>query len=95
MRRRRWSSEEKIKIVLEGLRVENNIAELCRRCEIDQALYYRWREIFLQGGRAALEDGLKRRGERQNQEKIKEYEQLVGKLTMQLELLKKLGAGGP
>ena len=47
--RRRFSAEEKIRIVLEGLRGEQSIAELCRREKINQNLYYRWWKEFLEG----------------------------------------------
>ena len=40
--RRQYSAEEKIRIVLEGLRGEDSIAELCRKERINQSLYYRW-----------------------------------------------------
>ena len=50
--RRQFSAEEKIRIVLEGLRGEESIAELCRREGIVQNLYYRCRKIFLKPGRS-------------------------------------------
>ena len=65
--RKQYSAEEKIRIVLEGLRGEDSIAELCRREGIAQNLYYRWSKDFLEAGkkrlagdtaRAATSDGL-------------------------------------
>ena len=52
--RRRFSAEEKIRIVLEGLRGEESIAELCRREKINQNLYYRWSKEFLEAGKKRL-----------------------------------------
>ena len=52
--RRRFSAEEKIRIVLEGLRGEQSIAELCRREKINQNLYYRWSKEFLEAGKKRL-----------------------------------------
>ncbi len=52
--RRRFSAEEKIRIVLEGLRGEESIAELCRRERINQNLYYRWSKEFLEAGKKRL-----------------------------------------
>ncbi len=52
--RRRFSAEEKIRVVLEGLRGENSIAELCRRERINQNLYYRWSKEFLEAGKKRL-----------------------------------------
>ena len=49
--RRKFSSEEKIRIVLEGLRGECSIAELCRREGINANLYYRWSKDFLEAGK--------------------------------------------
>jgi len=52
--RKRYSAEEKIRIVLEGLRGEDSIAELCRREGISQNLYYRWSKEFLEAGKKRL-----------------------------------------
>ena len=52
--RRKFSSEEKIRIVLEGLRGECSIAELCRREGINSNLYYRWSKDFLEAGKKRL-----------------------------------------
>jgi transposase-like protein len=49
--RRHFSAEDKIRIVLEGLRGEDSIAELCRREGIVQNLYYRWSKDFLEAGK--------------------------------------------
>lgn len=52
--RRKFSPEEKIRIVLEGLRGEETIAELCRKEGIAQNLYYRWSKDFLEAGKKRL-----------------------------------------
>ncbi len=52
--RRRFSAEEKIRIVLDGLRGEDSIAELCRREGIAQSLYYSWSKEFLEAGKKRL-----------------------------------------
>jgi len=52
--RRKFSSEEKIRIVLDGLKGEYSIAELCRREGINQNLYYRWSKQFLEAGKKRL-----------------------------------------
>jgi transposase len=56
--RRRFSAEEKIRIVLEGLRGEVSVAELCRREGIASNLYYRWSKEFLEAGKKRLAVGL-------------------------------------
>src|SRR4029434_6867982 len=52
--RRHHSADEKIRIVLEGLRGEDSIAELCRKEGINQNLYYRWSKEFLEAGKKRL-----------------------------------------
>ena len=52
--RRKFSSEEKIRIVLDGLRGESSIAELCRQEGINNNLYYRWSKDFLEAGKKRL-----------------------------------------
>ena len=52
--RRHFSAEDKIRVVLDGLRGEDSIAELCRREGINQNLYYRWSKEFLEAGKKRL-----------------------------------------
>jgi transposase len=52
--RRRFSVEEKVRIVLEGLRGEQSVAELCRRESLAPNLYYRWSKEFLEAGKKRL-----------------------------------------
>ena len=52
--RKQYSAEEKIRIVLDGLRGEDSIAELCRREGINPNLYYRWSKDFLEAGKKRL-----------------------------------------
>ena len=52
--RKQYGAEEKIRIVLEGLRGEYSIAELCRREGIAQGLYYKWSKEFLEAGKKRL-----------------------------------------
>src|SRR5437764_3887610 len=59
--RRHHSAEEKIRIVLEGLRGEDSIAELCRKEGINQNLYYRWSKEFLEAGKKRLAGDTARR----------------------------------
>ena len=52
--RRSYSAEEKIRIVLEGLRGEDSVAELCRREGLNTNVYYRWSKEFLEAGKKRL-----------------------------------------
>ena len=98
--RKRHSSEEKIRILLEGLRGEDSIAELCRREGINQNLYYRWSKEFLEAGKKRLAGDTAReatsdevKGLRKEAVALKE---VVAELTLENRLLKKsmIGDGG-
>ena len=52
--RRHFSAEDKIRIVLEGLRGDDSIAELCRKEGIAQSLYYTWSKEFMEAGKRRL-----------------------------------------
>jgi len=52
--RRKFSADEKIRIVLEGLRGENPISEICRREGIASSVYYKWSKAFLDSGKKGL-----------------------------------------
>ena len=52
--RKHYSSEERIRIVLDGLRGEDSIAELCRREGISQGIYYKWSKDFMEAGKRRL-----------------------------------------
>ena len=54
--RKQYSAEEKIRIVLDGLKGEDSIAELCRREGIAQSLYYSWSKEFLEAGKKRFAD---------------------------------------
>ena len=68
--RRGYSAEEKIRIVLEGLRGEASIAELCRKEGINQNLYYRWSKEFLEAGKKRLAGDTAREA---NSDEVKEF----------------------
>jgi transposase len=91
--RRKFSSEEKIRIILEGLRGEASIAELCRREGINANLYYRWSKDFLEAGKKRLQGDTVREansgeviGLRRENEQLK---QLVAELSLKNRVLKK------
>lgn len=91
--RRKYSAEEKIRIVVEGLRGEETIAELCRREGIAESLYYSWSKEFMEAGKARLAGNTKRQASsnevddlRQENEQLK---QAVAELLLQNRVLKK------
>ena len=97
--RKQYSAEEKIRIVLEGLRGESTIAELCRHEGIAQSIYYKWSKEFLEAGkqrlagdtlRAATTDEVK-----DLRREARDLKEVVAEQTLELRLLKKsmIGAG--
>ena len=91
--RRKYTSEEKIRIVLEGLKGEVSITELCRREGIVSNLYYRWSKDFLEAGKKRLAGDTVREatssevgGLRSENDQLK---QLVAELSLKNRLLKK------
>jgi transposase len=95
--RRKFSAEEKIRIVLEGLRGEVSIAELCRKESINPNIYYRWSKDFLEAGKKRLQGDTVREantgevsGLRQENEQLK---QLVAELSLKNRVLKKSLSG--
>ena len=97
--RRQFSAEEKIRIVLSGLRGEDSIAELCRREGIAQNLYYRWSKEFLQAGKQRLAGDTARAATsdevRDLRREASALKEVVAELTLENRLLKKsaMGAG--
>jgi transposase len=91
--RKKYSAEEKVRIVLEGLRGEEKIAELCRREGIHQNMYYKWSKEFLEAGKQRLVGDTKREADSQEVEAMRnENEQLkavVAELTLHNRMLKK------
>jgi len=55
MKSRKWSADEKLAIVVEGLKGKRAVADIYREHQISQTLYYRWRDKFLEGGKQAIQ----------------------------------------
>src|SRR6202051_2504789 len=97
--RKQYSAEEKIRIVLEGLRGEDSIAELCRKEHISQNLYYRWSKDFLEAGKKRLAGDTAREATsdevKEVQAQARQLKELVAELMIENRLLKKsvLGDG--
>jgi len=84
MKRRKWSSEQKFKIVLEGLSGQIEISKLCNKYQISQPLYYQWREQLLQYGHQAFETKSITKKEKRLQNENQQLKQLIGDLTIEL-----------
>jgi transposase len=91
--RRHFSAEDKIRIVLAGLRGEDSIAELCRREGIVQNLYYRWSKEFLEAGKKRLAGDTAREATadevRDLRREASALKEVVADLTLENRLLKK------
>lgn len=97
--RKKYSAEEKIRIVLEGLRGEESIAELCRKEGLNPNVYYRWSKEFMEAGKKRLSGDTIREA---TSDEVKELraetaalKETLGEMVMENRLLKKsvLGDG--
>lgn len=92
--RKRFTAEEKIRIVLEGFRKENTVTELCRREGIHVQVYYSWLKDFMEAGKERLQGDVLRQA---NKSEVKELHRendrlknVVGDMALEMSLLKKI-----
>jgi len=90
---RSWTAQQKIEIVLAGLRGDRSVKEVCREHAISETLFYGWREKLLEGGREALAGKEERQGERELRRRVAELERALGRKTYELEIAVKALAG--
>jgi transposase len=95
--RRKFNAEERIRIILEGLKGEDSIAAICRREGIAPSLYYKWSKSFLEAGKQRLKgDTMREANSDEVSELRKENEQLkqlVAELSLKNRVLKKSLSG--
>ena len=91
--RKAYSSEEKIRIVIEGIRGELSIAELCRREGIHQTNYYKWSKDFMEAGKHRLSGDTLREANTSEVQELKgensSLKELVAELSLEVRDLKK------
>jgi transposase len=91
--RRKFTAEEKIRIVLEGLRGEESIADLCRKGGIHPTMYYKWSKAFLEAGKRQLNGDTIREASSNEVKEIRdendELKMLVAELSLRTRVLKK------
>lgn len=91
--RKIYGAEEKIRIVLEGLRGESSIAELCRREGLAQSMYYKWSKEFLEAGKQRLAGDTARAATTDEVKNLKrqarDLKEVVAEQTLEMRLLKK------
>jgi transposase len=99
--RKKYSAEDKIRIVLEGLRGETGIRELCRREGIATNIYYSWSKEFLEAGKQRLLGDTARQADSREvselRAEVEQLKQLVAELSLKNRVLKKslLGRAAP
>ena len=91
--RKKYSAEDKIRIVIEGLRGEATVAELCRKEGISQSLYYSWSKEFLEAGKSRLAGDTKRNADasevKEMRNDLEQLKLLVAELSLKNRRLKK------
>ena len=91
--RRKYSPEEKIRIVLEGFRREVTVSDLCRREWVKPGAFYAWTKDFMEAGKERLTRDMLRDATRQEIERVKresnDLKQLVAELSLEVHRLKK------
>jgi transposase len=90
-RRRRWPTDEKIRIVEETLTTGESISAVARRHGVAPNLLYRWRRLMTEGGAVAVraDDGVTGNGElRRLEERVRELERQLGRKTLEAEILR-------
>ncbi len=98
--RKQYGAEEKIRIVLEGLRGDDSIAELCRREGIAQGVYYKWSKDFMEAGKRHLSGDTARAANsdevRELRAQARNLKEVVAEQTLEMRHLKKsmIGDGG-
>jgi transposase-like protein len=90
MKRRKIDPETKMAAVLEGLKGESSIADICRKYQISESLYYRWRDKFLEAGNRALASRNGSGPEAAVKARISELERIIGRQAVKIEILKKI-----
>jgi transposase len=84
--RRNYSSEEKIRIIIEGMRGETTIAELCRKEGISQGLYYKWSKDFMEAGKKRLTGDTMREANTSEVKDLKDENRSLKELVAELSL---------
>ena len=90
-RRRRWTTEQKLQIIEQSFEPGESVSSVARRCGVAPNLLYRWRRLMAEGGAAAMGSDEQVVGSsevRRLEERMRELERLLGRKTMEVEILK-------
>ncbi len=84
MEKRKWSSQEKLKIVLEGLSGQIEISKLCAKYQLNQTQYYQWRDQLLKFGHQSFETKNITKKEQHLEQEVVNLKRIIGDLTVEL-----------
>ncbi len=84
MEKRKWLSQQKLSIVLEGLSEQIEISKLCAKYQIAQAQYYKWRDQLLKFGHSAFETKDVTKKEQHLEHEVRKLKNIIGDLTVEL-----------
>ena len=89
MKKRNWTNQQKMQIVLEGIKGNLSVAELCNKYELSQSQYYKWRDLLLDGADRVFVPDPDKEKERMRK-KIDRLNQHIGELTVELKKTEEL-----
>lgn len=89
MKKRNWTNQQKMQIVLEGIKGNLSVAELCNKYELSQSQYYKWRDLLLEGANRVFVPDPDKEKERMRK-KIDRLNQHIGELTVELKKTEEL-----
>lgn len=82
--------EEKMKVIIESLRQEKSLSQICRENGISMAQYYKWKDKFIKGGLSALSGQTTlKQSENATKDEIKQLKHIIGELSIENQILKK------
>ena len=84
---RTWTVQQKLEIVLAGMRGDRSVAEVCREHQISETLFYTWREKLLEGGAERLSGKEERTELVELRKRVRDLERTLGRKTYELEIL--------
>lgn len=84
MKKRNWTSQEKLRIVLEGLSGQIEITNLCAKYQIANTQYYQWRDQLLKHGHQAFETKNITKKEQHLEQEVVNLKKIIGDLTVEL-----------
>ena len=84
MQKRKWTSQQKLQIVLEGLSGQIEISKLCAKYQIGQTQYYQWRDHLLKFGHQAFETKNITKKEQHLEQQVTKLKRIIGDMTIEL-----------